>query len=790
MVTIFKRLAIVVVLVCTLGLPNWPSFAQTSDETTGAFNIFVPIVANDMVANNMAADNVVANDTGARELTVLAAGVVTELQPTGYVTEQGSDGGQSATNLHVMDQSGSQNNWDKYVELETTSKNYRGHRFYALPANIDPASITSLQVKANYLGPEKSYQAWTWRIYDWANGTWVTIGNNTGAPSWQWKLFTFNVPGHPANFVNSSTREIKVRLQSNNTNDNMDLDYEAVVVETGSAPTPTNTPTPTDTPFPPTVPPTNTYTPTPTHTPTATPSATPNETTVAVNEFYVAEDGNDNNVGSFESPWGTIQHAANTVLPGSTVYVRGGNYYEKVNVNVSGTEGAYITFQNYGGELAILDGSNLTVASEVEGLFKVENRSYIIIKGFELQGLKTNNEDYTPAGIWVREGSHHIELRNNRIHDIKTLNRADGNAHGIAVYGSSLAQSISEIVIDGNEIHGLQLGNSEALVLNGNVDGFTVTHNLVYGVDNIGIDVIGWEDGIVGQNGVNQFDTRNQARNGVIRGNTVHDVNSYDNPAYFDPDIGNQYSAGGIYVDGGRNVVIEQNVVYDTDYGIELASEHAGRFTSSVTVRNNFIYHNHAVGIGLGGSEEDNGGAENCIITNNTLFQNGTEPVGAISELYIQNHVHNNTIMNNIISAADQHHLIYSEYATMSGNILDYNLYYVQGTNTNERWVWQGDPYSSIGAYQNATGNDGNSLFGNPQFVSTSSPNLHLISSSPAINAGTTGISYGPEDIDGEGRVQGGAVDIGADEFSGASNAAVEPTPGQFQIFLPTIMGD
>ena len=66
------------------------------------------------------------------------------------------------------------------------------------------------------------------------------------------------------------------------------------------------------------------------------------------------------------------------------------------------------------------------------------------------------------------------------------------------------------------------------------------------------------------------------ARDGVIRGNTVWNVDSYGNPAY-----GTDRSADGIYVDGGRDVLVEGNVVHDVNIGIEFASEHAGRATAS-----------------------------------------------------------------------------------------------------------------------------------------------------------------------------------------------------------------
>ena len=68
-------------------------------------------------------------------------------------------------------------------------------------------------------------------------------------------------------------------------------------------------------------------------------------------------------------------------------------------------------------------------------------------------------------------------------------------------------KAISRMVIDGNTLADLKLGSSEALVLNGNVEDFEITNNIVRNCNNIGIDIIGFEK--IGPKG---FD---QARNGA-----------------------------------------------------------------------------------------------------------------------------------------------------------------------------------------------------------------------------------------------------------------------------------
>ena len=469
--------------------------------------------------------------------------------------------------------------------------------------------------------------------------------------------------------------------------------------------------------------------------------------------YYVANNGNNTNPGTLARPWKTIQKAANTLTPGSRVYVRAGVYQERVTVNVSGSlAGGYIQFLNYPNETPILDGTGLSVPASDSGLFLVVDRSYLVIKGFELRNFKTSAGGRVPVAIHIRGNSHHLRIRDNTIHYIQhngtTANNTD--AHGIAVYGDNATQAINNLIIDGNELYALKLGSSEALVINGNVTGFQVTNNRVHDNNNIGIDAIGFE-------GVSSDPATDQARNGLISGNEVYNINSAGNPAY-----GSDRSAGGIYVDGGRNITISENVVHHCNIGIELASEHAGRATSATIVRNNFIYLNDVVGISVGGYDRNRGQTVGCSIVNNTLFRNDRLQWGN-GELQLQFDTRNLVIKNNIFVTNAQDYAITNTFTENTGNVVDYNLYFAPDGAANAEWQWRKLWYKGFAAYRAATGHDSHSLFVNPLLVNTTLPDLHLKSTSPAIGVGqNTGLAGGV-DIDGEVRVQGG-IEIGADE--------------------------
>ncbi len=479
----------------------------------------------------------------------------------------------------------------------------------------------------------------------------------------------------------------------------------------------------------------------------------------ASTEYYVSTIGSDSNAGTSDAPWKTLQHAADTVSPGSKVYVRGGVYKEKLKITRSGSASqGPIVFASYGNETAIVDGTGLSVSGN-EGLIELADVDYVTIQGFEIRNFTTASKNAVPTGIYVYGAGNFINLSDNKIHDIKNTatptgkDRLGRDAHGIAVYGTKAPASIHNLTISGNELYNLVLGSSESLVLNGNVDGFAVTSNLIHDNDNIGIDLIGFE-------GTAPNTAYDQVRNGLVKGNRVYNNSVRNNPSYKSDDN----SAGGIYVDGGKDNIIEQNYSYNNDIGVEIASEHAGKATSNITVRSNVIYNNRLTGIAMGGYDDERGSTVNSKIVNNTLYKNDTLDDGS-GQLLVQYDTRNNVIKNNIFVASSTDVLIYNGYTQNSGNVVDYNLYFAPGGSSGANWTWKDKEYTGFATYKSETGNDAHSLFVDPKFVNATNGDFHLQPSSPAIDSGSTDNTIiGTEDIDGEPRAKGKAVNIGADE--------------------------
>nr|WP_148930981.1 right-handed parallel beta-helix repeat-containing protein [Paenibacillus methanolicus] len=483
----------------------------------------------------------------------------------------------------------------------------------------------------------------------------------------------------------------------------------------------------------------------------------------AASAYYVSVQGDDRNAGTKQSPWRTLRHAADVAQPGSTVYVRGGVYKEQLRITRSGSaEDGPITFASYPKERAILDGSGLPIEDRL-GMIEIEDASYITVQGFEIRNLKTAKRDRLPIGIYVHGSGGHIQIRSNKVHNIANTAVPKGgdligrDAHGIAVYGTNAPASIHHVAIDGNELYNLVLGSSESLVVNGNVTDFVITNNSIHDNDNIGIDLIGFE-------GVAPDPAYDQARNGRVSGNRIANITSNYNPSYGRSLPNDSNSAGGIYVDGGKNSIIERNYSYKNDIGIEIASEHAGRSTSGITVRSNVVYQNRYTGIAMGGYDRERGATVNSAIMNNTLYLNDTLNTGG-GQILLQHNTKNNRIANNIIYAGASNVFIYNEFTSNAGNTVDYNLYYAAGNRSKATWVWKNKTYVGSAAYKSRTGNDAHSIFADPGFANAAASNFHVKPTSPAIDAGQSyGFALGTLDIDGQDRIRGRSVNIGADE--------------------------
>jgi hypothetical protein len=467
--------------------------------------------------------------------------------------------------------------------------------------------------------------------------------------------------------------------------------------------------------------------------------------------FYVSTTGKDTNAGTISAPWRTFHQAVSKIQAGDRVFARTGVYHESVSLTKSGTAAAgSIVLASYPGETAVLDGST-GVACCGGGSLGLVNLSgtvsYAIVEGLEIRNFASKSVNDEPAGILVTGSGSHIQILDNVVHGITETAGAQGNAHGIGIYGTE-ATPFSSLTIQGNTLYGMVTGNSETLTLDGNIDGFTVTGNLIHDNNNIGIDAAGFY--LVGPTG------HDQARNGLIAQNTVYNITSLKNPAY------NSYGADGIYCDGCTQVVVERNLVYNCDLNIEAASENYSHDSSYVTIRNNLVYGGYLVGISIGGYDATRGGSDHITVVNNTLY--GDDTTGWSADFQVQYHATNNLFENNIVYTGAKGILFNgpSDNKAFSGT-MDYNLWY---TTAAPVWNYMGKSYTTFAAYQKAVGQEAHSRFVNPAPKSVKAPlNFAPATGSPALNAGNAALgaaAFGTLDFAGNARTASGKISIGA----------------------------
>ena len=493
---------------------------------------------------------------------------------------------------------------------------------------------------------------------------------------------------------------------------------------------------------------------------------------------FVSPTGVAGGTGSLAAPW-TAGWAISHALPGDTVYFRGGVYPNTwlAETTVSGTATAPIVFKNYGTEKPVIDGNNcwkyMPNDGAMRGLITLTNRAYVTFDGFEIRTIGTTNSSDV-AAVLIRGTSHHIRITNCSIHNVATTlataTGPQGTANGIAVLGTSATTSLNNIEISNCDIYDLKTGWSETVTFNGNVENFLVQNCKIHDSNNIGIDCIGFE-GVVPTGG-----EKDRARYGIIRGNEIYNIDSSKNPAY-----GGQRSAAGIYVDGGRDILIERNKVYNCNLGVELASEKPGTTTHNCTVCNNLLYRNHVAGISFGGDDSAaSGGATNNVMRNNTMFQNDTT-TSRLGEIVIQCRAVGNVVKQNILYASTLNRFIGNWVPTgNSNNTIDYNVYYSSSgaTSLNAcQWMWGGVYRKGFGAWKTLSKQDANSIFADPKFASlTGVLNFHIAATSGAKDKGDPGFlcPTGEVDIDGQPRVSDGKCDSGADEYVTPVTTAVK----------------
>jgi hypothetical protein len=492
--------------------------------------------------------------------------------------------------------------------------------------------------------------------------------------------------------------------------------------------------------------------------------------------YYVSPSGSDSNSGTTTATaFRTIQKAANTAVAGDTVQVMAGTYYQKFSPANSGTSTAYITYMPYPGASVIIDGTGVPLSSSgyQEGLVQIVGKSYIRIQNFTIRNSSYHgiNIRLSDSGVW----SSHIDISGNTILNTSrvgikanrsrfvtvrnnTIRHVDYSS-GIGIWFSEDATVNNNIIDTPHWYHECQGGYEEGLSI-ASVNRFVVSYN---SLDYSEAPPAGYCEGAIRLG----IDVKESSQNGSVHHNTVRNFN-----------------AGGIYTDGweaGSNgtptlnhVNIYQN--YVEEGGIQVNCERSVGTVEYINIFNNLVVNGRFTGIAVKGSWGD-GLKKNINIFNNTIY--GASPAGGNggAGIYImsQNLGTNNSDRPVIIRNNISNFYFLSTGGGTVGQIRAGNATIASMVTADHNIVYGPQSCSldyplcvELGARISASPT---SLFINP-----SAFDLHLKSTSPAVNAGAS-LSLFTFDYDGNTRPQGSAYDIGAYEYGAVSIPSNTPTP-------------
>jgi hypothetical protein len=340
----------------------------------------------------------------------------------------------------------------------------------------------------------------------------------------------------------------------------------------------------------------------------------------------VAASGSDDNPGTLNQPWRTVQHAADSLAPGDTVYIREGTYHERVVVGRSGSPDAFITLAAFAGESPTLDGQGFDMWNW-SGVIDLSGQSYV-----RVSGLRVINSAY--VGIFADGGDHLV------VDHVYTYNTASS---GIAFFGAH------DVLVDSNEVVWAGTGGVQEHLTIADTQNFEVRYNHVHGYN----PATGGKEGI---------DAKDGSANGSIHHNHVHDLDQV-----------------GIYIDAfdqhTYNIEVYANQVHDVAAdGFAVAAE-AGGLLENIWLYNNLSYNNGYYGLEISDCCPDLASTHpmsHVQIINNTFYNNGREWGGGIRvagpDLTAV------VIRNNLLSQNLSFQLLAESWVPLAALTVDHNL--------------------------------------------------------------------------------------------------------------------
>ena len=331
--------------------------------------------------------------------------------------------------------------------------------------------------------------------------------------------------------------------------------------------------------------------------------------------YFVATSGSNGASGSSETPWQTLQYAANRVQAGDTVVVRAGNYVG-FQLETDGRSDARIVFQAESGVL-------VDRANPMRGQhgINLEGADYVTIEGFQVVGMER-------AGI-RSVLNHHVVIRNN--------------------------------VCDLNGYWGILTGFSDDLLIENNTTTRSVNEHGIY-VSNSGDRPIIRNNTIWGNrsNGIHMNGDIEMGGDGIITGALVEGNIIYDN---------GRGGGSGINGDGLQGSIIRNNLVYNNHAsGISLYQINGGGSSTNNVIVNNTVLQ---AADGRWAINIQNGSTGNRVLNNILYSSHSFRGVIDISSNSLAEFVSDyNTVMNRFTTTGGDSVLTLAQWRTQTGQDL------------------------------------------------------------------------------------------------------------------------
>jgi len=427
--------------------------------------------------------------------------------------------------------------------------------------------------------------------------------------------------------------------------------------------------------------------------------------------YYVALDGNNTNNGSKLFPLRNISYAFGIVSAGNIIYIRGGEYFERMLVTNNGTFGNPIIASGYPLETAIINGTNVYIPS-YEGLVQINNSNFIDISNMNIKDASQSNLRLVSGN---NDSIHHITFGDSYSHSLWVYSGDDTGLNNhisdLQIFNNTMVRSSSVQHVEMISLSSTTRGNIYNNIITGNAHG----------------------EGIV----IKEYSNNINVFGNYVSGCTVTAIypGAYLNPIW--------------------NINIYDNVVHNNTLDAFSFGSERGGLVSNSSIWNNIAYNNGQSGFAVSGYAEPGYHVNylNNSIVNNVAYNNGLSGWGGGITLYARNNSSNINLLyvvNNIVSQNDQWSILDGIVNTSNTYNISYNLIY--------------------GFHNYSSPYDGNEtkgvdyVEGNPLFFNASVHDFHIYNNSPAKGKGLH--FWATPTLDFDGIVRTNPPDIGAYQAS------------------------